>query len=124
MSNRRKFPSPRQRWKQVMLHRETYEELLVIARVEGRYLGTQLRLIVDAWKRQNLSKNDLAFLAAELAVLRTEAKRIDDAELAEERLLREMEERGEIAPRSTKKTGRRDDEVVGLRTHIEDTRNG
>ena len=57
-------------------------------------------------------------------MLRTEAKRIDDAELAEERLLREMEERGEIAPRSTKKTGRRDDEVVGLRTHIEDTRNG
>ncbi|NCW78926.1 MAG: hypothetical protein EBV64_13415, partial [Oxalobacteraceae bacterium] len=41
-----------------------YEEIVIISRIEGRFISAQLRFILDTWKRQNLSRNDLDFLAA------------------------------------------------------------
>ena len=43
------------KWKSVLLPRDIYEELVVIARVEGRTLSGQLRYIHNQWKRDNLS---------------------------------------------------------------------
>ena len=38
--------------------RDMYEELVIIARVEGRTISGQLRYIFEAWKMENLSKRD------------------------------------------------------------------
>ena len=43
------------KWKSTLLPREVYEELVVIARVEGRTISGQLRYIHEQWKMQNLS---------------------------------------------------------------------
>ena len=46
------------KWKSVLLPRDVYEELVVIARVEGRTISGQLRYIHEAWKQENLSNRD------------------------------------------------------------------
>ena len=38
------------KWKSTLLPREVYEELVVIARVEGRTISGQLRKIFNEWK--------------------------------------------------------------------------
>lgn len=95
------FGSKSRKYKSIIIHRENYEELAVIAKIEGRYITGQFRIILDTWKRQNLSKNDLAFLSAELAALRAERDKREEAEIASERRLRELEESG-IIPRRVK----------------------
>jgi len=60
----------RRKYRPIMVHRDFYEEIVIISRIEGRYISAQLRFILDTWKRQNLSRNDLDFLSAELAAAR------------------------------------------------------
>jgi hypothetical protein len=93
------FGKKTQRYRSIILHRENYEELAVISKIEGRYITGQLRIIIDTWKRQNLSKNDLAFLASELAALRAERDQKEAQEEEAERRLRKLEEDGIIPPR-------------------------
>lgn len=92
------------RWRTVVIHATTYDELLTISKIEGRYLSGQIQTIIDTWKRQNLSKNDLAYLASEMEKLRKERaaseKEMEELERAwknyEERLARG--EKGLIPP--------------------------
>ena len=46
------------KWKSVLLPRDCYEEVVVIARVEGRTISGQLRYILEGWKQENLSDRD------------------------------------------------------------------
>lgn len=62
----------RRPYRPIMVHRDFYEEIVIIARIEGRYISSQLRFILDTWKRQNLSRNDLDFLTTELIAARKE----------------------------------------------------
>lgn len=62
----------RRKYRPIMVHRDFYEEIVIISRIEGRFISAQLRFILDTWKRQNLSRNDLDFLAAELGAARVE----------------------------------------------------
>ena len=39
------------RWKSILVPRETYEEIVKIAHQEGRTISGQLRLIFEDWKR-------------------------------------------------------------------------
>jgi hypothetical protein len=55
------------KWKSVLLPRDLYEEIVVIARVEGRTISGQLRYITEAWKQENLTKNDQSFIKEEVA---------------------------------------------------------
>jgi septation ring formation regulator EzrA len=55
------------KWKSVLLPREIYEEIKIIAKVEGRTISGQLRIIFDYWKEQNLTDKDKEYIAAELA---------------------------------------------------------
>ncbi len=55
------------KWKSVLMPRDVYEEIVVIARVEGRTISGQLRYITEAWKQANLTKNDQAFIKDEVA---------------------------------------------------------
>ena len=55
------------KWKSVLMPRDIYEEVVVIARVEGRTISGQLRYITEAWKQDNLTKNDQAFIKDEVA---------------------------------------------------------
>ena len=42
-------------------------QIVVIARVEGRTISGQLRYITEAWKQENLTKNDQSFIKEEVA---------------------------------------------------------
>jgi len=39
------------RWKSILVPRQTYEEIVQIAHQEGRTISGQLRLIFEDWKR-------------------------------------------------------------------------
>lgn len=54
------------KWKSVLLPRDVYEEVVVIARVEGRTISGQLRYILEAWKQENLTRNDQKFIKDEV----------------------------------------------------------
>jgi len=47
------------KWASVLVPRETYEELVAVAFIEGRTIGGQLRLMFEFWKSKNLTPNDL-----------------------------------------------------------------
>jgi len=113
------IPSPRtfNRWASIRVPDEVHDEISVIARVEGRTIASQVRVILDAWKRQNLSRNDLAFLAAELAAYRTRVKTAKERAEAAERALREIAKENYLPPGRQPKPGH----VVGLRSNVEDT---
>ncbi len=51
------------RWKSVLLPREVYDELVVVAHTEGRTISGQLRIVFDSWKESNLSHNDKKYIA-------------------------------------------------------------
>ena len=40
------------KWKSTLLPRDVYEEVVVIARVEGRTISGQLRIIFESYKRE------------------------------------------------------------------------
>ena len=51
-----------------------YEELVVIARVEGRTISGQLRYVMEAWKSENLSKRDIEYIYEQLDEFKKENK--------------------------------------------------
>lgn len=62
------------KWKSVLLPRDLYEELVVIARVEGRTISGQLRYIMEAWKSENLSKRDIEYIYEQVDEFKKENK--------------------------------------------------
>jgi hypothetical protein len=60
------------KWKSVLLPRDIYEELVIIARVEGRTLSGQLRYIHEAWKQSNLSTRDQDYVHEQVEAFRKE----------------------------------------------------
>jgi hypothetical protein len=54
------------KWKSVLLPRDCYEEVVVIARVEGRTISGQLRYILEGWKQENLSDRDQEYIAEQV----------------------------------------------------------
>ena len=52
--------------------RDMYEELVIIARVEGRTISGQLRYIFEAWKMENLSKRDQEYIAEQVDTFKKE----------------------------------------------------
>ena len=61
------------KWAAIMVPRDTYEELVAVAFIEGRTIGGQLRLMFEFWKQKNLTKNDLNVLQAQ--ILKNEKER-------------------------------------------------
>ena len=55
-----------------MLPRDVYEEVVVIARVEGRTISGQLRYIVEAWKQENLSNRDQEYIVDQIKEFKKE----------------------------------------------------
>ena len=53
------------KWKSVLLPRDLYAEVKTASRIECRTLSGQLRLIIETWKAQNLSKKDVIMLQEE-----------------------------------------------------------
>ncbi len=60
------------KWKSVLLPRDVYEEVVVIARVEGRTISGQLRYIVEAWKQENLSNRDQEYIVDQIKEFKKE----------------------------------------------------
>ena len=60
------------KWKSVLLPRDVYEEVVVIARVEGRTISGQLRYIVEAWKQENLSNRDQEYIVEQITEFKKE----------------------------------------------------
>ena len=54
------------KWKSVLLPREIYEEIKIIAKVEGRTISGQTKIIFADWKENNLSEKDKEYIAAQL----------------------------------------------------------
>jgi len=61
------------KWKSVLVTRPMYEEISAVARIEARSISGQLRLIWEAWKRENLTKKDQKFLDQEVSAMREAA---------------------------------------------------
>jgi hypothetical protein len=60
------------KWKSTLLPRDVYEELVVIARVEGRTISGQLRYIHEQWKMQNLSNRDQEYISEQVDTFKKE----------------------------------------------------
>ena len=54
------------KWASVLVPRETYEELVAVAFIEGRTIGGQLRMMFEFWKSKNLTPNDLKVVQAQI----------------------------------------------------------
>ena len=54
------------KWAAIMVPRDTYEELVAVAFIEGRTIGGQLRMMFEFWKKKNLTQNDLNVLLAQI----------------------------------------------------------
>ena len=44
------------KWKSVLVQKPIYDEIVTIARIEGRTISGQLRLVFESWKKANLSR--------------------------------------------------------------------
>tara|TARA_Y100001937_G_C7076024_1_gene310665 strand:- start:586 stop:843 length:258 start_codon:yes stop_codon:yes gene_type:complete len=62
------------KWKSVLLPKDVYEEIVVIADVEGRTISGQLRVVFEAWKNDNLSDRDRRYLKDRLVEHREKNK--------------------------------------------------
>jgi len=60
------------KWKSVLLPRDVYEELVVIAKVEGRTISGQLRYMHEGWKQDNLSRGDQDYIQEQLEKFKKE----------------------------------------------------
>ena len=60
------------KWKSVLLPRDVYEELVVIAKVEGRTISGQLRYMHEGWKQDNLSRGDQDYIQEQLEKFKQE----------------------------------------------------
>tara|TARA_R100001126_G_scaffold102740_1_gene88828 strand:- start:6575 stop:6889 length:315 start_codon:yes stop_codon:yes gene_type:complete len=65
------------KWKSVLVPRDIYEEIVTIARVEGRTISGLFRVVFDTWKTQNLTNKDLVYLQKER---KTYQKKIEERE--------------------------------------------
>ena len=76
------------KWASVLVPRETYEELVAVAFIEGRTIGGQLRMMFEFWKSKNLTPNDLKVVQKQIRknkTARDEAKKEElDAAAREE----------------------------------------
>ena len=76
------------KWASVLVPRETYEELVAVAFIEGRTIGGQLRMMFEFWKSKNLTPNDLKVVQSQIRknkAARDEAKKEElDAAAREE----------------------------------------
>ena len=76
------------KWASVLVPRETYEELVAVAFIEGRTIGGQLRMMFEFWKSKNLTPNDLKVVQNQIRknkAARDEAKKEElDAAAREE----------------------------------------
>ena len=76
------------KWASVLVPRETYEELVAEAFIEGRTIGGQLRMMFEFWKSKNLTPNDLKVVQNQIRknkAARDEAKKEElDAAAKEE----------------------------------------
>jgi|TARA_B100000035_G_scaffold305733_1_gene306924 hypothetical protein len=76
------------KWASVLVPRETYEELVAVAFIEGRTIGGQLRMMFEFWKSKNLTPNDLKVVQSQIRknkAARDEAKKEElDAAAKEE----------------------------------------
>ena len=61
------------KWKSGVVPRETYHDMKLIAQIEGRTISRQLRMIVDQWKDDHLTDNDLQKLETEKIKLEVES---------------------------------------------------
>ena len=61
------------KWKSVVVPRETYHDMKLIAQIEGRTISRQLRMIVDQWKDDHLTDNALQKLETEKIKLEIES---------------------------------------------------
>lgn len=68
------------KWKSILVPREVYEEIVVIAHVENRTISGQLRYIFECWKLDHLSVNDQEYIAGKV-------KEMQQEELAKARAL-------------------------------------
>lgn len=57
----------------MLLPRDVYEEIVVIAKVEGRTLSGQLRYILEAWKQENLSRRDQDYIREQVEKFKQES---------------------------------------------------
>lgn len=62
------------KWAAIMVPRDTYEELVAVAYIEGRTIGGQLRMMFEFWKNKNLTSNDLNVLEAQIQKNEAERK--------------------------------------------------
>jgi|TARA_R100000781_G_scaffold71511_1_gene44839 hypothetical protein len=69
------------KWKSVLVPTDIYEEIVVISHVEGRTISGQLRIIFDAWKRENLTAQDQKFLEGEMREKKLQEERLDEKKL-------------------------------------------
>ena len=60
------------RWKSILVPRDVYEEIIVIAHVENRTISGQLRYIFENWKLDHLSANDQEYIAGKVKEMRAE----------------------------------------------------
>ena len=61
------------KWKSVLLPRDVYEELAVIAKLSGRTLSGQLRISCEHWKQEVLTEADRKVVTDQLAFFKSEA---------------------------------------------------
>jgi len=72
------------KWASVLVPRETYEELVAVAFIEGRTIGGQLRMMFEFWKSKNLTANDLGVVHEQVkknkaARIQAEKEAVDEA---------------------------------------------
>ena len=60
------------KWKSILVPREVYEEIVVIAHVENRTISGQLRYIFESWKLDHLSVNDQEYIASKVKEMQQE----------------------------------------------------
>jgi len=60
------------KWKSILVPREVYEEIIVIAHVENRTISGQLRYIFENWKIDHLSANDQDYITGKVKEMREE----------------------------------------------------
>lgn len=60
------------KWKSILVPRDMYEEVIVIAHVESRTISGQLRYIFENWKLDHLSVNDQEYIAGKVKEMREE----------------------------------------------------
>lgn len=62
------------KWKSILVPKDVYEEIIVIAHVENRTISGQLRYIFENWKVDNLSPNDMDYIKSKVDEMREQER--------------------------------------------------